>query len=390
VVLLGADASRLPDAGAPGLFLNEAVRAELGLPTAARARARVREDLASALLCTDETLVTWQDRNEGEYVPPSPWLDLLDAFNELAFGASLHAPAWLRAALRHEAVAPEAFAAPAPPQEAMPRPRAPGLLPERVSVSACAMLVACPYRFFAARLLGLEDLDDWRDGIEKRDYGELVHRILLSFHQRAAVSATREREALVVLLDEVSREVFDEAAREDHLARAWARRWSRHTGPYVDFHLEREALGLRWQAGEQMREVKLPLGDGGMIRLHGRIDRIDRGDDGGLALIDYKTQPASRLRDAVAGGEDVQLSCYGLLEPAARVASYVCLEDRRVDVLPIPGELDKAVAREAQRLATAFTHLRAGHALPANGHDSVCVHCEMRGLCRRDHWSGRA
>ena len=149
-------------------------------------------------------------------------------------------------------------------------------------------------------------------------------------------------------------------------------------------------MGLRWQAGEQVREVALPLADGGIIRLHGRIDRIDRGDDGSFALIDYKTQSSARLRDAVAAGEDVQLACYGLLEPAARAATYVCLEERRVDVLPVPGDLGAAAAREAQRLATAFTHLRAGHAMPANGHDSVCVHCEMRGLCRRDHWSGRA
>jgi len=387
VVLLGADAARLPDAGAPGLFLNEAVRSELGLPTAARARARVRDDLAAALLCADETLVTWQDRNEGEPVPPSPWLDLLDAFHELAFGSSLHASEWLRAALRHESVAPEGFAAPLPTPGGMPRPSAPGLLPERVSVSACAMLVACPYRFFAARLLGLEDLDDWRDEMEKRDYGERVHRILLAFHQRVAPSAGRDREALIALLDEVSREVFDEAAREDPLARAWARRWSRHIAPYVDFQLEREGQGLQWQAGEQAREVDLPLADGAVIRLHGRIDRIDRDGEGGLALIDYKAQAVSRLREIVAAGEDVQLSCYGLLEPAASAATYVCLEQRRVDAIPIPGGLEAAAAREAQRLSAAFSRLLDGDPLPANGHDGVCAHCEMRGLCRRDHWS---
>jgi ATP-dependent helicase/nuclease subunit B len=387
VVLLGADAARLPDAGAPGVFLNEAVRVELGLPSVARHRARVRDDLAAALLCADETLVTWQDRNEGEPVPPSPWLDLLDAFHELAFGASLRTSEWLQEALRQESGAPEDFAAPLPVPGRMPRPRAPDLLPERVSVSACAMLVACPYRFFAARLLGLEDLDDWRDGIGKRDYGELVHRILLLFHQRAALAPAGDREARVALLEEVSREVFDEAAHEDPLARAWARRWSRHIAAYVDFQLEREAQGLQWQAGEQVREVALPLADGGVIRLHGRIDRIDRVGDGRVALIDYKTQAAARLREAVAAGEDVQLSCYGILEPAASAASYVCLEQRRVDVLPIAGDLEEAAAREAQRLSTVFSRLRAGHPLPANGHDEVCTHCEMRGLCRRDQWS---
>ena len=54
----------------------------------------------------------------------------------------------------------------------------PGLIPLRVSVSAYASLVACPYRFFARHVLGLCAMDEVAEDMGKGEYGELVHRVL--------------------------------------------------------------------------------------------------------------------------------------------------------------------------------------------------------------------
>ena len=49
------------------------------------------------------------------------------------------------------------------------------------------------------------------------------------------------------------------------------------------------------------------------------------------------------------------------------------------------------MARSAAVLVDALgdelQRLRDGAALPALGEGEVCLTCEMRGLCRRDHWS---
>ena len=78
-----------------------------------------------------------------------------------------------------------------------PLPRAPGLLPERLSASACEALRTCPYRFFALRLLRLREADELDDEFEKRDYGTWLHAVLHRFHATpyGAARARRPRNA---------------------------------------------------------------------------------------------------------------------------------------------------------------------------------------------------
>src|SRR5690606_14837666 len=65
----------------------------------------------------------------------------------------------------------------------MPAPSAPQLLPATLSASGYNSLVACPYQFFAARMLRLAGLDELSDLPEKHDYGEWLHEILARYHQ---------------------------------------------------------------------------------------------------------------------------------------------------------------------------------------------------------------
>jgi ATP-dependent helicase/nuclease subunit B len=157
--------------------------------------------------------------------------------------------------------------------------------------------------------------------------------------------------------------------------------------------------------------VRPPAGPA-TVELVGRIDRIDRmdrtdrgeggrPDDACLELLDYKTRPFTDLRRAQAEpGEDVQLHLYGLLAgPGAGQAAYLSFERpadparpgaasvRRVDAAaPFALWVDAIGARLRRDLG----RIAAGAPLPAIGADSICARCEMRGLCRRDFWSGPA
>jgi ATP-dependent helicase/nuclease subunit B len=61
-------------------------------------------------------------------------------------------------------------------------------------------LRACPYRFFAERVLHLSELDELDDEVEKRDYGTWLHDVLAVFHRErgepraAAADEARLRE----------------------------------------------------------------------------------------------------------------------------------------------------------------------------------------------------
>jgi ATP-dependent helicase/nuclease subunit B len=125
------------------------------------------------------------------------------------------------------------------------------------------------------------------------------------------------------------------------------------------------------------------------VLLHGRLDRIDRGEDGSLEVLDYKTQSVSVLKHKVREtGEDVQLAAYSLMQAAQGEcgASFVSVDG---DVVATVRANDKHLPEdEWARIATVFGSLHAGAAMPANGIAAACNYCEMRGLCRRDVWAG--
>nr|MCU0842388.1 PD-(D/E)XK nuclease family protein [Thiobacillaceae bacterium] len=375
-VLLGADAAHLPPADMGGLF-NDRVRAELGLPGMAERRAELRGALTDLLCHVPRVLLTWQARLDGESNPLSPWLEVLEGFHRLAYGASLGtATTDATTAARAEGTG----------GTARPRPR-PARLPERISASGWQSLVDCPYRFHIRHILGLADAEDIPEEMEKRDYGDLVHAILHEFHDRYPRLLEVGEDVLVGELDTISARRFAPRLAGGYLALGWQMRWRRRLSAYVAWAREREASGYAWRAGEVARERDLPLDDTRHITLRGRLDRVDEGPLG-EAVLDYKTRSRQDLSRRMAQpGEDVQLPFYGLLTGAAE-AAYLALDETWPVLLGPSGELASLAAREAERLRATLAGALDGAALPAHGAESVCVRCEARGLCRRDYWAG--
>ncbi|MDT3736171.1 MAG: PD-(D/E)XK nuclease family protein [Denitratisoma sp.] len=379
-VLIGADRDNLAPVRSRAVFGSQAVRVELGLSLPAEAVARLRDDLAGLIVSSGEVTATWQTMRGDEANLLCPELSLLSVLHRRAWGDDLMA-------------APDAGINAFGPQPgggtSMPRPAAPQRVPLRLSASAYASLVACPYQFFARRMLGLVEVEEVREALEKRDYGEFVHRILQRFHAAHPRLSGQLDEALAAELEAVSHEVFAPEIEENFLEHAWLARWLKCAPGYLGWQKAREAAGWRYAGGELVREIALPLGDGGEVVLHGRVDRLDRRADGSEAVLDYKTKNAQGLKQRLADpAEDVQLACYALLQ-GVRVdeAAYVALDgDKPVDV-PLPDVQNMARA-QAARLAAAIEALRAGAALPAHGVDAACAWCEMRGLCRRDYHIG--
>ncbi|MFT3847750.1 MAG: PD-(D/E)XK nuclease family protein [Propionivibrio sp.] len=379
-LLLGGDARQLAPAG-NGEFFNQSVRRELGLRTREDGERELRRDLELLLATVPRVVVTWQATQNGEANLLAPELSLLSTLHQLAWGDDLH-----RSALpaRGEAVVD---AATAPAATRMAAPVAPvELIPQRVSVSAYASLVACPYRFFARHVLGLGEMDEVSEAMDKADFGSLVHRVLERFHAlHPQITALSGTEALAALQACVA-EVFAPAIEENFLAVGWRLRWEKRLAAYLDWQRAQEAGGWRWAAAEERVNRTLPLPDGAEVELYGRIDRIDRNvnDSLGAALIDYKLQTAKTIRDRLA--DDVQLPAYALMHGSATQAAYLALDDDVVTAVAsgdAAGELTAAVEAQRVRLTESLGALRGGAALPAHGADSVCRWCEMGGVCRK-------
>jgi ATP-dependent helicase/nuclease subunit B len=389
LVLLGCDAAHLPGPDGVALFFNQGVRAELGLDTHAQRVARVERELAALLASSASTMITWQRQSAGEPNLLSPQLERLLALHRLAYGVELEdtdmAARLADSDVRHVDIAPEPAAT----------TRASGiapadLIPARISASGYNALLSCPYQFHARYVLGLGELDDVQEEIEKRDYGELVHDILTEFHKaHPRVSALKPNVARSEL-EALSRKTFAPLVARNYLARAWLARWLALVPEYLDWQVKREKDGWSWHAGEESRSIDIVTPQGRRFVLHGRLDRVDVNGDGAFSVIDYKTQrPEVLKRKLESVGEDVQLPVYALLWGGPVAAALFLSVERGGGVKEVPLGTEVAQLAEAtrERLGTIVDALHNASPLVSQGIDAVCQYCEVRGLCRRNYWA---
>ncbi|MFO7592746.1 MAG: PD-(D/E)XK nuclease family protein [Pseudomonadota bacterium] len=397
LILSAVEREHLPGNPAATPFFNNAVRLELGLPTADDHLSVRFYHFRRLLEAAPRILITHRQHHDGEEVAPSPWLELLQAFHQLAYRSPL-SDTELERLLADPNSQTVRRRHPLPRQSEMPRPALhPPLIPHRYSASAYQQLMDCPYQFLAARGLGLAAPDSIREALEKSDYGERVHRCLQAFHGNieglpgpyTGAWEERRRNEAIALLEKISKAVFAEDLEDNFMHRGWLQRWLARIPEYIDWQIERAST---WQVEsvEQKLEREHVI-DG--LTLHGRLDRCDSNGEQ-LAVVDYKTgySPAA---EEVLSGEAVQLPFYALLadKPQQTIGrvEYLPLDDRKVagkSILQEPelSELSQAVAA---RLETLHQLLVKGAELPAWGDEKTCKYCRMSGICRRQAWAGQ-
>ncbi|NOT81237.1 MAG: PD-(D/E)XK nuclease family protein, partial [Gallionella sp.] len=271
----------------------------------------------------------------------------------------------------HAILAPAAQPAPAVANERVP---------VSVSISAYNSLVACPYQFYARHILRLNELDEVQETIEKRDYGERVHAILQRFHQRYPQVSGHPHVLMEAELRQISQDVFADLLQQDFAARAWLARWYQSLPSYLEWQAENETQGWQYTEAESAFELELAG-----VRLRGRIDRLDVKNNE-KRVLDYKTQDAQQLSNKLKeAGEDVQLACYAHAYQA-KDAAFVSIENGKVKLVEPKHDVAQLAQLNAERLVNVMSEMRSGAGFPANGIDQACVHCEMRGVCRKGEW----
>lgn len=394
VVIGGAMREHLPGPAAGGALFNDAARRQLGLPPRSWRRCALFHDFRRLLEAAPLVLVTLRQEQDGEAAAPSPWVERLRAFHQVAYGDALD-DRQLGALARSpatEVTVQDSGPLPRPrphPVATLPAAR----VPDSISASAHQSLLDCPYQYYAAYGLRLAPAEEVHERIEKRDYGERVHRILQAFHGGVpglpgpfGERLTHETQARArVLLDAVADAAFAPDVERSPLARGWRLRWQAIVDAYLDWELQRQRA---WTPAEVELRCRARCGEGdAALTLSARIDRLDRGARG-AAILDYKTGHVPDA-SALAAGEQIQLPFYRLaLAEALAEARYVQLEGPKViDTVALEGDTLQALADKVRaRLLQVQRALRRGSGLPAWGDDRTCELCPMQGLCRREMW----
>lgn len=394
LVIAGVDAADWPGTADLSPYFNSAVRHELALPTVRDHRTRRLYYFRRLLQSAPAVLLTVCREQQGQPVRPSPWLELLQTFHQLAYRQSLEDETLLALLQADGSDVFRSDTSELPTPLHYPQPSVPAaLLPAALSASAHQQIIDCPYQFFAARCLGLKPVEALRTRLEKSDYGERVHRILNAFHcgqpglpgpfNEPVTAATHA--AAAQLLITISHAVFAQDLEDNFEHRGWLNQWLATVPHYLAWQTER---AQQWQVAACETDLQYIGPD---FTLQGRIDRIDSSAEG-HAIIDYKTGATLPSQNDVETGEAIQLPFYALLahtqeHPVTQV-EYLALGNEKVaGAAQLAGaELNHLTQATAERLARMMHDLRAGHPLPAWGDEKTCRYCTMAGLCRKQMW----
>jgi ATP-dependent helicase/nuclease subunit B len=281
-----------PPTGDPGPWLSRPMRARVGLPSPEEIIGQSAHDFVSCATAGRTAVLSCPRRRDGAPAVPARWLTRLET---LLAGQGKYLPrhpavGWVRALDQ-----PASGSRPARP----PRPCPPvALRPRRLSVTEIETWLRDPYATHARHILRLAKLRPLEEATDAADYGSLVHAGMRHFLEEFGTrwppdAADRLRRAMARALAE--------ADLREALVAWWSPRLERIADWVAAAEAERRAntppVALVAEASG-MLELDRP---GGLFRLTGRADRIERRRGGGLAILDYKTGPPPSQKEVDAG-----------------------------------------------------------------------------------------
>lgn len=291
VVLGGLNEGVWPAAPAPDPWLAPRIRADLGLPGLDFRIGLSAHDFASALGAPDVLITRARRDGRSPTVASRLWLRLNAMTGGLARDHRLE-----RLAI--------ALDDPGPPNPVdRPKPSPPAARrPQKISVTAVDRLKADPFAFYAQSMLRLRDLDAVDADHSARWKGSAVHEVLEQWLKDDDCDPASLRPRALELLSGEGIHPMLRALWQPRLMEAidWIAALERDNQAEGRRPLKAEVTGKALIAG---------------VTVEGRIDRIDRLADGGLAIVDYKTG-APPTRKAVDAGFALQLGLLGLIARA--------------------------------------------------------------------------
>jgi len=398
--VLGLHHGNWPAGAQPNPFIPVGIQSLHAMPHCNPAReTEVATRVTDRLLnCAGEIIFSMPSRLDDELIMPSP---LLRQLHRIATG---ELPYW-----RDASWAQILCSSPAPASEDLKSPGASSGYDPRGGSRILQNQALCPFRAYAENRLMAEPLEAPAKGISPVQHGSLLHRALESFwkdvvshSQLLSLDAESLRSRIAhhvgVALDEERGLAYRAALRSVEQARL-----ERHILTF----LELEKLRKPFEAIAFEKEF-LPEIEGQPVRLV--IDRIDRLQNGKLAIIDYKTGKVSPGKWFGDRPEDPQLPLYAISSgqtPDAVVLAVV-REDgcqyrgisRREGIFPgLPpktGKANQPLIDAGAQLPAAMEQWRATlHRLmrefldgeasidPKNGRNTCAnSYCKLQSLCR--------
>jgi ATP-dependent helicase/nuclease subunit B len=281
-----------PPASDPGPWLSRPMRSTVGLPSPEEIVGQAAHDFVSCACAAPTVVLSCPRRLDGAPVVPARWLTRLETLLAGQRAAlPLHpAASWVRA-LDQPADGPRPVRPPRPCPPVVLRPR-------KLSVTEIETWLRDPYAIHARHVLGLVALKPLEEATDAADYGSLVHAGLRHFLEQHGIrwpadAGQQLRRAMA--------RAMAEADLREALAAWWAPRLERIAEWVARVEVERRSERPPVAIAAEVSGLYELARPGGLFRLTGRADRIERRRDGGLAILDYKTGTPPSQKEVDAG-----------------------------------------------------------------------------------------
>lgn len=376
----------------PGLdpWMSRQMRKDAGLPLPEREIGLSALDFQTAVNAP-EVFLTRSTRDAESPLVPSRWLNRLTHLlaglgegGEAALGdMRARGRKWTSLARRvqkpKEAVSPEKRPSPVPP---------PGAAPNTLSITQIKTLITNPYEIYARKVLGLRPMNPARRKPGPLEKGNAIHEIFEAFLRDTMGGMPEDAESA---LAECMEQTLDERVPWPAARILWRAGILRLAPWFVQAEKARREegspLGLE-------SEAEMGLGDTGFT-LTGRADRIDRLNDGTLAIYDYKTGKAPTKGDIHDSDRQMPIEAAiaqkggfrGVAAAKVSTLSYIELrQDGREVIVPMDGRLVEETWRGLQDLLGKY--LRGDSGFTAKPRPKSYEHpSEYDQLARYGEWS---
>ena len=261
-------------------WLSRPMRHELGLDLPERRIGLSAHDFAQ-LLGTPDVILTHSAKVGGAPAVASRFLHRLEAVagDERWKAATQAGEKYVRFAGeldRPDKVQPIPQPAPRPPRETRPL---------KLSVTAIEDWLRDPYTIYAKYILKLDPLDPVDMPLSAADRGSAIHEALGEFTKSFAADLPDDPGRV---LRQIGEKHFAPLMERPEARALWWPRFQRIAAWFAEWERARRGHidGIK---AEIRGEIGIPLDNARTFVLSARADRIERRQDGGFAILDYKT-----------------------------------------------------------------------------------------------------
>ena len=276
----------------------------------------------------------------------------------------------------------------------------------RGGATVLQLQAACGFRAFAEMRLRATEIEDVELGMDARERGNVVHKVLEAFWEEVKtqsalrnMSAAEREEGLLWAISKALRktEELSETAWDAEYVEVQRERLLVLLRPWLEFEMGRPAFEVKL-VEEKLREVKV-----GPLLLDVRVDRVDE-TRGGDLVIDYKTglvetkdwlssrpdEPQLPLYAMVSEAEVLGGVAFGLMRAGKmEMKAFVANENVLIQPKKRPPMDRESFAEQVEEWREVLTKLaedfyRGDARVRPKNFPVTCTHCGQRVLCRLD------